>query len=361
MIVRIQKLQKILKQKGLNGFIVTNFFNIFYLCGFRGVLPAEREAVLIVLPSKSILVTARLYQNEAARLTNRNLKIKIIGQRSQILKSIGELLLTAKNVGFEGNDLKYGEFKEFKKTLKGTKLIPFKHLVEGLRAMKSHDELSKIEKAQKISQDAFEELVKTIKVGQIEAEIAEKLAKIIKNLGGQGLAFESIVASGANAALPHYITGRKKIKKGEVLLLDFGAKFKDYCADFTRTIFIGNVCSQYRNIYNHVYNTQKLSIGKITHGHSASAVYRTANARFKRHKLDDYFLHSLGHGVGLEVHEKPSLSVKSKDKFYEGMVFSVEPGLYFPWGAVRIEDLATVKNGHAKIIGKKSLFIEIKG
>ena len=135
-----------------------------------------------------------------------------------------------------------------------------------MRILKTADEIRKIEKAQIISQKAFFEIVKTIKAGQTEEEIAEKLYKIIKSLGGQGLAFESIVASGPNSAKPHHVTGKSKVKKGEVLLFDFGAKYKDYCADLSRTVLVGNVSDDIRNIYSLVQRAQKEAIGKITHG-----------------------------------------------------------------------------------------------
>ena len=184
--------------------------------------------------------------------------------------------------------------------------------------------------------------------------------KIIKNFGGQGLAFESIVASGPNSALPHYVTGKRRIKKGDVLLFDFGAKYKNYCADLSRTIFLGRARDEQRNIYDHVQTSQNMAIAKICAGFSAKEAFGYIDRHFKKHKLHQYFLHSLGHGIGLEVHEKPSLSKKSKEKLAEGMIFSIEPGLYFPsWGGVRIEDLVLIKNGRAKLIGKPARFIQI--
>ena len=349
-----------LKEKNLDGFIVTNPVNIFYLCGFRGISPREREAILVFSP-KAALITAKLYQAEALKLSSAKLKIKITDERNRMLDTAKQLLSKAKNVGFEEANLTYSEFKHFKKELIGKKLIAQKNLIEGMRAVKQDEEIRKIEKAQIISQKAFFEIVKTLKVGQREAEIAEKLLKIINNLGGQGLAFESIIASGKNAAVPHHVTGRKKIKTGEVLLFDFGAKHKDYCADLSRTVLVGKVSDDIRNIYSLVQKAQKETIEKIAHGIKSYKPHEHAADIFKKENLHDYFLHGLGHGIGLEVHEAPHLhplskSKKSKDEtLQEGMVFSVEPGLYFPsWGGVRIEDLVTIKDGEARILGKLS-------
>ena len=224
---RLTKFSKLIESKKLDGFIVTSPVNIYYLTGFRGVSPTEREAILVFNPHPT-LITARLYQNEANLLKSGQLNIKIVDERNQINKFAKDAFSTIRGltpkIGFEEHNLSYGEFKEFKKVLNGSKLIPIKQLIEDLRSIKSSDEIENIEKAQKISQSAFAQLIKSIKIGQTEAEIAEKLAGIIKTLGGQGLAFESIIASGPNSALPHHVTGRRKIKKNDALLFDFGEK-----------------------------------------------------------------------------------------------------------------------------------------
>lgn len=380
---QLENFQKIFKNKNLTGFIVTNPVNIFYLTGFKGVSPLERESILVFNP-RPTLITAKLYQQEARlaqsrlakRLASKNLKIKIVQGRNEMFKTAQKLLKdglptealrsessgskTLAKVGFEEENLTYAEFKQWKKALSHAKFIPQKDQVETIRIAKTDEELKKIAKAQAISQKSFEILVKTIKSGQKEAEIAEKLTRIIKNLGGQGHAFEPIVASGANAALPHYVTGKRKIKKGEVLLLDFGAKYQEYCADLSRTIFIGRAKNAHLNIYDHVQKAQKQALLKIISGVKASEPYHTVNEHFKKHKLDKYFIHGLGHGIGLEVHERPYLRPTIDEELGEKMVFSVEPGLYFPqWGGVRIEDLVVIKDGKAKVLGKLAEFIQI--
>lgn len=361
---RIKKFKKALRQKGLFGFIITNPFNIFYLSGFKGVSPTEREAILIATSKKFTLITARLYQQEALILKSKSLDVKIANERNEINEFINDTFssirgLTPK-VGVEEHDLKISEYKEYKKILKGKRLIPVKHIVEDIRIVKSDDEIKNIEKAQKISLTSFKELVKSIKVGQSEVEIAERLSKIFKKMGGHGLAFESIIASGKNSAKPHHITGARRLVKNDTLLLDFGAKYKNYCADLTRTIFIGKARDEHKNIYNQVFAAQNKAIDNLENGIKASKTHSYVHNHFKENNFEQNFLHSLGHGIGLEVHERPSLSKKSKDILNESMVFSVEPGLYFPnWGGVRIEDLVVIKNGKAKILGKKSEFIEI--
>ncbi len=259
--------------------------------------------------------------------------------------------------------MKYSEFQKYKNLLKEVKLVPIKNLVEDIRVIKSEEEISKIERAQIITQKAFVQIIKTLKIGQTETEIANRLADIIRSLGGQGLAFEPIIASGPNSGKPHHVTGDRQLTNNDILLCDFGAKYQNYCADFSRTVFIGRATNVQRNIYNHVSTAQKKALAIIEHGIKHHEPYNAANNHFRENKLDQYFTHSLGHGIGLEVHEAPYLRAKevsnqpstiNHQQLTTGMVFSIEPGLYFDWGGVRIEDLVTIKNGKLKVLGKLS-------
>ena len=348
----IKKFKATLKDKKLDGFIVTNPYNICYLSGFKGMSDTERESILVLNPDATLLAP-RLYQSEALSLKNAQLTVQIVKERNHLIETISTLLKNKKRVGFEQSDLKYSEFLELKKLLKGSEFVPSEDLIENLRWEKSESENEKIEKAQVISQKAFDQLLPKIKINQTEEEIAEKLLSIIKKLGGQGLAFESIIASGQNSARPHHKTSNRKIKKGEVLLLDFGTKYQNYCADLSRSIFIGNAKDEHKNIFFQVKNAQQKAIAQIKKGTKTSEAFHFANDHFKNLNLDVYFTHGLGHGIGLEVHERPYLRASMDDDLKENMIFSIEPGLYMPWGGIRIEDLVVIKNGKAKVLGKK--------
>lgn len=344
------RFQEILVGKNLDGFIVTNPINIFYLCGFRGISQTERESYLLFNP-KPTLITPKLYQNEARKLASSFLKVTIAPERHLMFEKAKMQLLKCKSVGFEQDDLRYAEFQE----LGSLNLVPCQNLIENMRLTKSPDEIRKIEKAQDISHKAFAQITKTVKVGQTEEEITEMLTKFTKNLGGQGLAFESIIASGPNSGIPHYKTGKRKIKKGDLLLLDFGAKYQNYHADLSRTVVVGKAKDSHINIFRHVLEAQKKAIENIRAGSKPTDIYHVSNLHFKKHKLDQFFLHGLGHGVGLEIHEQPYLRPKippTNQQLAESMVFSVEPGLYFPWGGIRIEDLIVIQNGKAKVLGQ---------
>jgi Xaa-Pro aminopeptidase len=357
---RLGKIKSALAEKNLDALIVTNPTNIFYLTGFRGVSPTEREATVIIFKSKpTILITAKLYQNEALALSSNHLKIAITEERAHYQKALKENLSASNKIGLEEHHLTLAEYIKLKKLLKGKKLTPVGDLVETLRKIKTSEEITNIEGAQKLTQDVFGEILKTIKVGQTEAEIKDNLEKIAKSKNREQLAFDPIVASGPNSALPHYATGARKIKKGDALLFDFGLKYNNYCADFSRTIFIESATDEQKNIYSLVAIAQKTAIAKIKTNSKAKDVFRESFSLFKKNGLQDKFIHSLGHGIGLEVHEQPSLYKTSKDILKPCMVFSVEPGLYLPWGGVRIEDLVTIKKGRGEIIGKAGKFIEI--
>ncbi len=357
---KLGQIKNALAEKNLDALIVTNPTNIFYLTGFKGLSPTEREAVLIILKTKpATLITARLYQNEALKLASTTLQIKITAERKEVQDALKNVLSAFKKVGVEEQDIRLAEYIKYRKLLKGKKPAPTKNIVEEIREIKTPEELANIEKAQTITQNVFDELLKTIKIGQTEAEIKDKLEQIAKTQSREPLAFEPIIASGPNSALPHYQTGNRKIKKGDALLFDFGLKYKNYCADFSRTIFIGSSTDEQKNIYSLVAIAQKTAIAKIKTNVKAKDIFNDSFNLFKRNGIEDKFIHSLGHGIGLEVHEKPSLYKTSKDILKPGMVFSVEPGLYLPWGGVRIEDLVTIKNGKGVVIGKVGKFIEI--
>lgn len=356
---KIKLIQSELHSKKLGPFIVTNTVNIFYLTGFAGVSPTEREAILVI-GKEPTLITAKLYEKEANKIQTDNLNVFIARERQEIPEAIKARLMGAKNVGFESHNLTFAEHKRFKKLAPKSKFVPVEDIVENFREIKSEEEIKNIKTAQILSQRALAEMIKTLKVGQTETEIAEKLKNLTRHFGAQGQAFEPIVASGPNSALPHYKTGNRKIKAGDTLLLDFGAKYKNYNADLSRTIFLGKATDQQRNIYSLVETAQKKALGKIKDQIPAKKVFEAAHSVFRAEKVDSHFVHSLGHGIGLEVHEKPSISEKSKDKLSKGKVFSIEPGLYFNWGGIRIEDLVTITNSKPRILGQSARFLEVK-
>jgi Xaa-Pro aminopeptidase len=355
----------------IDALIITNPYNILYLCGFKGFSDTEREAILVChsglsrikqkdsgvasLPRMTMftLITARLYQTEANKLKSKDLDVKISSERDKIQQLIFETLKGCQKIGFEKSNLTVAEHERYKNLLPGKDFIATENIVEDLRKIKTAGEIAKIEKAQIISQNALASLLPTIKAGQTEAELAERLESIMRSLGSQGAAFTSIIASGPNSGIPHHATSDRRLTIHDTLLFDFGAKYQYYCADLSRTVFVGKPNGRQVNIYNHVANAQRSAIAKITNGIKNHEPFQTANNLFIKNKLDSYFLHGLGHGIGLEVHEEPYLRHTANEQaLTNNMVFSVEPGLYFPWGGVRIEDLVVIENGKPRVLGK---------
>lgn len=229
-----------------------------------------------------------------------------------------------------------------------------------LRMIKSEEELACVKKACEIIQKAYHNAIKLAKTGVTEKEIADKIRSEIIRLGGEGESFETIVAFGANAAIPHHETGETKLTENTAILVDTGALFNGYCSDLTRMAFFGTPDEEFKNAYDAVLTANLTAFDKIVGGMSGKNADAIARDVLKQRGYGEYFTHSLGHGVGLEIHERPNVSPKSRDNLDENAVFTVEPGVYLNGKfGIRIEDTATIKNGKAERLftDSKELFV----
>lgn len=222
--------------------------------------------------------------------------------------------------------------------------------VDYQRAIKDPGEIALVKKSMQIVEAVFKRARKEIKKPRMtEARLAQFIQNMGLKMGANDLSFPAIVASGANAAIPHHVPSNKKLKAGESIILDFGFKYKNYCSDFTRTVFLKKAHPKLETAYNQVEKAYNQSINFAKVGVTAGKVYQKAVDVLAEKKLDKYFIHSLGHGTGLEIHELPNLSPNSKDILQNGMVFSIEPGVYIPkLGGIRIEDLVYLDAGKVK-------------
>ena len=229
-----------------------------------------------------------------------------------------------------------------------------------LRMIKSEEELSYVKKACEIIQEAYHNAMKIVKVGVTEREIADKIRSEIIRLGGEGESFETIVAFGAHAAIPHHETGDTELTENTAILVDTGALYNGYCSDLTRMAFFGTPDEEYKKAYDAVLTANLTAFDKITAGMSGVEADKTARDILENLGYGKYFTHSLGHGVGLEIHERPNVSPKSRDDLKENAVFTIEPGVYLndKFG-IRIEDTAIIKNGKAERLftDSKELFV----
>jgi len=262
-----------------------------------------------------------------------------------------------KTLGFEAADITFNFHRQLTETLEknrvAVELVPVNGLVESLRAVKEPGEIELIEKAVAISDAAFESVEATLKAGMTEKQVAWELEKSLRENGSQGLPFEIIVASGPQAALPHARPTDRVIDDGEPVLIDMGAKYEGYASDLSRTIYIGAPDDKYREIYRAVLDAQAAAMSIISAGMTGHQADSIAREIIETEGYGDAFGHSLGHGVGLAAHELPRLGPGSDETLTEGMVFTVEPGIYLSgWGGVRIEDTVVMEQGRVKVLSK---------
>ncbi len=267
-----------------------------------------------------------------------------------------------RSVSLEIEDhLTIGEKREIMRNLKGVKLLPSRHHVEKMRLIKDKDELAAIRHSMEICGRVLERVKRALrKKPWREIELARFIRIEGLKLGADGTSFEPIVAAGPNAAIPHHKPGRAPILSGQSIILDFGFKKVDgYCSDFTRTVFIKRAPDRLRQIYEHTETAFRAALAAARDGLPAKQLDAVARDYLKKQKLDKYFIHGLGHGIGLEVHEAPRLAPNSRDILKNGMVFSIEPGVYIPrLGGIRIEDLVYLEQGKAKSFIKASTPLE---
>lgn len=344
---RINILKITLKNHGIDALLVTDPANLFYLSGYTG-----SNGMLIVQnnQSKPIFYTDFRYKEQTkdeikdcrVKILNRNL---FSGFPVDDIKSI-------KRFGFEANSLCFGNYQRVKKTLKGkVKLIPIDECVENLRMIKDVHELEKIRTAVAITDKVFENILKLIKPRITEKELALEIDYQFKKEGD--IAFPAIVAFSERGAFPHAQPTNKRLKMGDVIVFDMGAKFQNYCADMTRTIVLGKASIKVKKIYDIVLTAQKSAEEKITAGKSGAEIDNYARNYIKAKGYGEFFGHGLGHGVGIAVHEKPALSSINNDALKPNVTVTVEPGIYLPGEfGIRIEDLVVVKEKGREILTK---------
>jgi len=344
MINRLKQLRAMMKENELESFLVTDPLTIRYLANFTGT-----TALLFITSTEQILITDSRYAEQAS---NQSLSFKIIKLQSSnlwfedILKIIKSKNI--KNVGFE-TTMTYFQYLQFKEKLPAdVRPIATAKLVEKIREVKDEVEIDIIIQACKIADAAFDYILGEIKPGVVEIEIANKLEFFMRNLGATGLAFSTIVASGVRSSMPHGVASEKKIVQGDIVTLDYGCRYKGYVSDMTRTIAVGKPDDTLKEIYNIVLESQKRAIDIVKPGTLTLEYDNAARSYITEKGYGKNFSHSIGHGIGLEVHEGPDMLKKRKKYLQKNHVITAEPGIYLPGiGGVRIEDdLLITSDGH---------------
>lgn len=335
---RVEKLKAKLVQLGLDGFLVMAPENRRYLSGFTGT-----AGILLITQKQNFLFTDFRYIEQAKEQAT---EYQVVKHGFPPLQTIKEVLarLPVKTLGFEGEFVTYKQYQELVEVFTNMELAAQNGLIEMLRLVKDENEIITISKAAAIADKAFEHLVKVIKPGMTELEAALELENFMRSQGASGTSFATIVASGSRSALPHGVASEKIIAKGELVTVDFGCIYQGYCSDMTRTLVLGEPSVKQREIYEIVLEAQLLGLENIKTGLGAKDVDKISRDYITKKGYGDYFGHGLGHGLGLAVHENPSLSPRDNTELKENMVVTIEPGIYLPqWGGVRIEDLVVVK------------------
>jgi Xaa-Pro aminopeptidase len=348
---RLRKLRVSIAGKGLDALLISQMENLRYLSGFTG-----SSGWLLVSGQNTILATDFRYVEQAK---GESPDFEIFQTKQELSDWLPGLVsgLGWHKLGFEANFISYECHHKLSETIKtkrvNVELVPTTGIIEQLRSIKEPEELGFITKAVELADAAFEQAKAIIRPGTTEKEAAWEIEKFLRQEGSEGIPFEIIVASGPNSALPHARPTEKIIRSGEPVLIDMGARISGYCSDFSRTLFLGKADKTFREIYNIVLKAQTTAIERVESGMDASQADQLARSVVKQAGYGDAFGHGLGHGVGLAVHEFPTLGPNSSDSLADGMVFTIEPGIYFAGqGGVRIEDMVVLEKGKAKVLSK---------
>ena len=331
-------------EEGCDAMMVTSPHNVRYLTGFTG-----SNGMAVVTPSETYFFTDPRYQFQAAREVTGRIK----AVRSPLLHRAAALVERHKwrRLAIEPEHFTVSQLEVLRgKSSKRQEFVPRGGVIEKLRMVKAEEELTAIRQSVNTNSQALEVSLKLLKVGMSEAEFAAEIEYQMRKLGAEKPSFDTIVAGGENSALPHARPSRKAIGQG-VLLIDMGAFQNAYASDMTRTFFVGGVTREVKRIYRAVLESQLAAIAAVGPGVPASKIDRVAREVLKGHGLDKAFMHSTGHGLGLEIHEPPRLGRKEKMKLEVGMAITIEPGAYVEGvGGVRIEDTVVVTSGGCEVL-----------
>jgi Xaa-Pro aminopeptidase len=340
---RLHYLQQKVIKKGLDGLVITKLPNVRYLSGFTG-----SEALILLCRDRFIFLTDFRYIEQAQGECK---GLEIVERKRPVIKALGNLVkkMRLRVLGFESEALSFAQYSELKGIAK--KAIPLKGMVEAMREVKEEEEIALLRRAIKAAEEAFEKLLKEIRPGLTEKQVANRLDFDMKEAGAEGPAFNTICAVGERASLPHAPLSDVPFQPENSLLIDWGARWRLYNSDLTRVIFLNKITNQARKVYKIVKKAQRLAIERIREGVSAREVDLAARSYTEGLGYGKNFGHGLGHGIGLEVHESPRLYKTNRKPLKAGMVVTVEPGIYLPqWGGVRIEDMVLVKKDGCEVL-----------
>jgi len=338
---RVSKLKRLLKRHKLDALLISRPSNIYYISGFTG-----SDSYSLITSGQNYIITDFRYREQAHKEAK---GFEVITKPVGLLRKATNLLksLSLKKTGFESDHLTVRESQVIASALK-KKLLPTSQLIEKLRIVKEPEEIEAIKESASIARNVLKIIIKEIKPGCREKDIAAKADFLLRKKGADRPAFETIVASGPNASMPHARPRTRRIRPSEPIIIDFGANFRGYNSDLTRTHFVGRIEKHFKLIHSIVADAQSKAIDRVTPGKRISEIDKIARDYITKKGFGSYFGHATGHGIGIDIHEWPDINSRNHAILREGMVFSVEPGIYIPGqGGIRIEDMVLVtKKGH---------------
>ncbi len=347
---RIAKVQNLLEKNNLDAFLFSSQPNVFYLSVFR----SSHAYVVVSRHSYHLLTDGRYYQKAKEELKDWD----VILLEGNVIKAIEKLLkkVGAFKVGYEEDRVSC----EFRRRLKGGfRWVGKAGFLKHMRAIKDSTEINLMREGVGISDRVYMSILNKIREGMTELELRSLIVSEFFKAGAMGESFPAIVASGKGSAIPHWETSTRPIKHGQPLLIDMGLLWKGYCTDFTRTLHLGRASSEFKKIYNIVKDAHLFALEKVKVGRKISEIDKTARDYIKKKGYGKFFIHSTGHGVGIEIHEFPRVYYKGVDKdviIEEGMVFTIEPGIYLGGKfGVRLENIVAVIGGVGEPLSKVSL------
>jgi len=349
---RRERVLALLKEERIHAFLVTALPNVRYLSGFTG-----SNAALLLTPDRALLFTDPRYQAQAPRETDCEVKIAT----GPLLQEVGKWMkrLRLGTLGFEANRIRFAEHQQLRE-LDGLRLKGISELVERVRMIKSPEEIAAIKSSVELNAAALAEALRHFQQSMTEVELAAEIEYRMRRLGADGPAFETIVASGERTALPHARPANRPIEANQLLLVDMGATVAGYASDMTRTYAAGKLSTKWKRRYRAVLESQLAAIDAVRPGVSCAAVDRAARAVLRGYGMEKLFIHSTGHGLGLEIHERPRIGRKEATKLELGMTITIEPGIYQEGeGGIRIEDTVCVTSNGCTVLTptKKELIV----
>jgi len=347
---RQKKLREHLATTRFDALLVSHLPNIRYLCGFTG-----SAGLLLVEEDGAVFFTDVRYDTQARDEVK---GAKVVIAKNSLLSAVGDLFAGRRKrsrgwvVGIEAEHLTVAEQKRLNDLLpRGIRLRSASSAVERLRMIKDEDELDLIRAAVLLGATLFDRALEVLRKGVKETEVAAEMEYAARRGGAEAMSFPTIIASGARSALPHGRASEQSVPAGAFVVCDFGVILRGYCSDQTRTVWVGQPEAEARRVYEVVREAQQAAIAVVRPGVALGEVDSAARKVLRNSKLDRYFTHSTGHGVGLEIHESPRVAAGQRTVLQPGMVITIEPGVYFPgkWG-VRIEDMVAVTRQGCEVL-----------